>query len=56
MLCGSLDGGGGGWVWGRMDTWICMAESLGSSPERITTLLIGYTPIYIFKFIYLIGG
>ena len=36
-----------GWegVWGRMDTGICMAESLPCSPETITTLLIGYTPI-----------
>ena len=42
MLCGSLDGRG---VWGRMDTCICMAESLHSLPEFITTLLIGYTPI-----------
>ena len=41
MLCGSLDGRG---VWGRMDTRICMAESFCSSPETITTLLIGYTP------------
>ena len=32
-------------VWGRMDTCICMAESLHSSPETITTLLSGYTPI-----------
>ena len=32
-------------VWGRMDTCICMAESLHSSPETITKLLIGYTPI-----------
>ena len=37
MLCGSLDGRG---VWGRMDTRICMAESLCCSPETITTLLI----------------
>ena len=42
MLCGSLDGRG---VWGRMDTCICMAESLHCSPETITTLLIGYTLI-----------
>ena len=34
MLCGSLDGRG---VWGRVDT------------ETITTLLIGYTPIKMFK-------
>ena len=42
MLGGSLDGRE---VWGRMDTGICMAESLPCSPETITTLLIGYTPI-----------
>ena len=32
-------------VWGRMDTCICMAESLCCLPETITTLLISYTPI-----------
>ena len=37
ILCGSLDGQG---VWGRMDTCICMAESLCCPPETITTLLI----------------
>ena len=42
MSCGSL----GGWgVWGRMDTCMCVAESLCCSPETITTLLIDYTPI-----------
>ena len=34
---------------GRMDTCICMAESLCCPPETITTLLIGYTPMKIFK-------
>ena len=36
-----------GWEgdWGRMNTCVCMAESLHCSPEIITTLLIGYTPI-----------
>ena len=29
----------------RMDSCICMAESLGCWPETITTLLISYTPI-----------
>ena len=38
MLCGSLGGRG---VWVRMDTCICMTESL----ETITALLIGYTGI-----------
>ena len=42
VLCGSLDGRG---VWGRMDTRICMAESLPCSPETVTTLLIGSTAI-----------
>ena len=37
----SLDGRG---VWGRMDTCVCMAESLCYWPETITILLIGYTP------------
>ena len=46
MLCGSLNERG---VWGRMDTCICMAESLHHSPETITALLIGYTPIQNLK-------
>ena len=37
-------------VWGRMDTCICMADSLCCPPETITTLLIGYAPIYNIKF------
>ena len=47
MLCGSLDGRR---VWGRMDTCICMAESLHCSPEIIIILLISYTPIQNKKF------
>ena len=47
MSCGSLDGSG---VWGRMDTCICMAESLSCSPETTTTLLIGDPPIQNKKF------
>jgi hypothetical protein len=47
MLGGRLDGRG---VWGRMDTCICVAESLCCSPETITTLLIRYTPIQSKKF------
>ena len=39
MLHSSLDGRG---VWGRMDTCVCMAESLCRSPEAITTLLMVY--------------
>ena len=39
MLGGSLDRRG---VWGRMDTCICMAESLYCSPETIARLLISY--------------
>ena len=34
-----------GVVWGRMDTCICMAESLHCSTETTTTLLIDYNPI-----------
>ena len=48
MLCGSLDGRE---VWERMDTYIRMAESLRCSPETITTLLIGFTPIQNKKFL-----
>ena len=47
MLSGSLDGCE---VWRRMDTHIYMAKSLHCSPETITTLLIGYTPIQNKKF------
>ena len=39
MLSASLDGK---MVLGRMDTCMCMAESLPGSPEITTTLLIGY--------------
>ena len=42
MLCGSLEGKG---VWRRMDKCIWVAESLGGSPETITALFIGYTPV-----------
>ena len=42
MLCDSLDGRG---IEGRTDTCICMAKSLHCSPENITILLTGYTPI-----------
>ena len=34
MLCGSLGGRG---VWEKMDTCMCMAESLHCSPEMTTT-------------------
>ena len=40
MLCANVDGRG---VWGRMNTCMCMAESLRSSPETTTTLLISCT-------------
>ena len=43
MLCSNLDGKGS---LGRVDTCICMTESLCCQPETITTLLISYTPIY----------
>ena len=42
MSCGSLDGSG---IWRRIDTCICMGESLCCPAETITTLLIGDTPI-----------
>ena len=42
MSCANLDGRG---VWKRMDTCICMTESLHYPPEIITTLLISYTLI-----------
>ena len=32
--------------WGRTDACKCMAGSLCCVPETITTLLIGYTPVY----------
>ena len=37
-----------GWegIWGRTGTGIYMAESLCYSPETVTALLIGYTPIH----------
>ena len=35
----------GWWGWERMDTCICVAESLYRPPETITTLLIDYSPI-----------
>ena len=44
--CGRQDGRG---VWGRMDTCLCVVESLCGSPETIT-LLIGYTPVQNKKF------
>ena len=42
LLCGILDGSGG---WRSMDTFTYMDESLSCSPETITTLLTGYTPV-----------
>ena len=42
LLCGRLYRRG---VWGRMDSCICMNESLSCSPETIRTLLIGYSLI-----------
>jgi len=47
MLCGSLDGRG---VEGKMDTCVCVAESLCCTPETGITLLISYTPIQNKKF------
>ena len=42
LLCASLDERR---AWGRMDTCICISESLCCSPATTTTLLIGYSPI-----------
>ena len=42
MLCSSLEGRG---VWGRMDTCLCVAESLCHPPEIIITVLISKSPI-----------
>ena len=39
VLCASLNGRG---IWGRMDTCMCMTESLLCSPKTATSLLIGY--------------
>ena len=36
-------------VGGRMDTCLCMTESLHCSPETITTLLICYNPTHTKK-------
>ena len=35
----------GGEFGGKMDAYVCMAESLCCPPESVTTLLICYTPI-----------
>ena len=42
ILCGGLDGRE---VWGRMDTCICLIESLCCPYETIIALLTGYTPV-----------
>ena len=42
VTCGSLRGRG---VRGRMATCLCVAESFHCSPETVTSLLIGYTPV-----------
>ena len=31
--------------WPSPDSWVCVAKSLRCSPDTITTLLTGYTPI-----------
>ena len=42
-LCSVLPGSlGGKGAWGRMDTWVHMAESLHCPPETISTLLTAY--------------
>ena len=42
ILCGGLDGRE---VWVRMDTCICLIESLCCPYETIKALLTGYTPV-----------
>ena len=42
VLCGILDGRR---ALGRMDTCICMVESLCGPPETVTIFLIDYTPM-----------
>ena len=42
IVCGGLDGRE---VWGRMDTCICLIESLCCPYETIIALLTGYTPV-----------
>ena len=49
MFYGCLEGRG---VSGRMDSCICMAESLHSPPDTFTMLLISYTPIQNKKFFF----
>ena len=39
-----------GGSWGKMDTCICMADSLSCLPETITTWLIAYAPNKIKSF------
>ena len=46
LLCGSLDGKG---VWGRMDTSVCMAESLCCPPETNNIVNQLATPQYKIK-------
>ena len=47
VSCTSLDGRG---AWRRMDSCICMAESLCYLPETITAWLISYIPTQNKKF------
>ena len=47
LKCASLDGRE---VWGRMESNICMAESLSYTPETTTRLLIRYILIQNKKF------
>ena len=35
----------GGEFGGRMDTCVCVAETLPCAPETVTTLLVSYTPV-----------
>ena len=48
ILCNNQNGKT---IWKRIDTCICITESLCCAPEINTTLLINYTPISFKKFL-----
>ena len=49
-VCGSLDGRG---VWGRMGTYMSMAESLCCPPETITTFTVSQLSVQLFNHVLL---
>lgn len=42
VVCSQCHGPGWWGVWGRMDTGVCMAESLHGSPETTTTSYVNW--------------